>query len=80
MKATIISLISLAILLSGCSVFPVVNIPLNKDKGIIYGTSSASCGSVKQTCAFNRSEGNPDAPKIYREWQDENGNNMCSCK
>lgn len=72
--------LSLIITISGCSVYPVINIPLDNKIGIIYGYDDTSCRSVKHTCSANKNHGDPSSPKDYTEWKDENGKTMCSCK
>ncbi len=67
-------------MMSGCSIYPVINIPLDRNKGIIYGYDDVSCRSVKLTCSVNNKQGVPSSPKNYTEWKDENGKTMCSCK
>jgi hypothetical protein len=70
----------LLFIISGCSISPVLNIPLDQNKGIIYGYDDASCSNVKLHCSANKNRGNPSLNIDYTEWKDENGNTMCSCK
>jgi hypothetical protein len=74
-----ITLMFLLFIVSGCSIIPVLNIPLDSNKGIIYGYNGASCRNVKFTCSVNNERGNPSLYREYTEWKDENGNTMCSC-
>ncbi|MBL4940563.1 MAG: hypothetical protein JKY81_02735 [Colwellia sp.] len=70
----------LLFIISGCSISPVINIPLDRNKGIIYGYGDASCRNVELSCSVNNNRGNPNLYREYTEWKDENGNTMCSCK
>ena len=75
-----VSILLLLFIISGCSISPVINIPLDRNKGITYGYNDASCSNVKLYCAVNQNRGIPSLNRDYTEWKDENGNTMCSCK
>lgn len=70
----------LCLILSGCSVSPVINMPSGNKNGTIYGYDETSCRNVKLSCSVDNSHGNPDSYREYKEWKDQNGETMCSCK
>lgn len=70
----------LLFLISGCSISPVVKIPLGNKNGTIYGYDDASCRNVKLSCSVDNTRGDPGSYREYKEWKDKNGETMCSCK
>jgi len=74
-------IIVLTIFISGCSIQPIVTIPMDNSKEpIIYGYGAVDCGRIKHICAMNKNRGVPNSNQEYLEWKTKDGTTMCSCK